>query len=96
MSRTPNSPERLYITSYRLTRTQIRKVKEMGGSAWLRALISKTQFTNHGRDPIEYKRMIAARNRDIATSPLTTRELAAKHRLSMKRVQQIKRQHRET
>ena len=39
----PKPPEELFPTTYRLTRTQIRKVQSMGGVAWLREMISKAQ-----------------------------------------------------
>ncbi|CAB4140553.1 hypothetical protein UFOVP669_44 [uncultured Caudovirales phage] len=88
-------PEKLFPVTYRLTRKQIRKVTQMGGVAWLRDLISKTQASRYGRDPVEHIRALAERNRDIVESDLPTKELAAKHKLSVKRVQQIRREHRE-
>ena len=90
----PRPPEELFTYALRLTRSQIRKVKTLGGSAWVRELISKAQATHHGRDSIEHVRAIAARNRDIGESDTPTKELAAKYLLSVKRVQQIRRQYR--
>ena len=80
--------------TYRLTRTQIRKVQEMGGVIWLRRLISKTQKSRAGRDPVENIQALTARNRDIVTSPAPSRALADFYKLSIKRVQQIRREHR--
>ena len=91
----PARAEKLYQVRYLLTRTQIRKVQEMGGTEWLRQLISKTQKSRYGRDPIAHIRAMRARNRDIVHSALSTKELAEKYKLSVKRVQQIRREHKE-
>lgn len=90
----PKPPEELIPVTYRLTRKQIRKVKQMGGVAWLRDLIGKTQASKFGRDPIEFIRSMSARNADIVSSTLSTKELAEKHTLSVKRVQQIRREYK--
>lgn len=86
--------EQLFPVAYRLTRTQIRKVQEMGGVAWLRNLISATQKSRHGRDPVQYIRDIARRNAHIVSSPSSSRSMADYYNLSIKRVQQIRREHR--
>ena len=87
-------PEQLIPVYYRLTRTQIRKVQEMGGVAWLRELISKTQKSRHGRDPVQHIRDVARRNADIVNSPASSQSMADFYNLSIKRVQQIRREHR--
>jgi len=88
-------PEELFPVTYRLTRTQIRKVQEMGGVTWLRQLISKTQKSKHGRDPVEHIRAMAQRNVDIVAAKYSNAVLAKLHNLSIKRVQQIQREHRD-
>lgn len=87
----PKPPEELFPTTYRLTRTQIRKVQSMGGVAWLREMISKAQASRACRVPADHARSIRARNEHIAHSGLPSADLAAKYKLSIKRVQQIKR-----
>lgn len=87
----PKPSEELFPTSYRLTRTQIRKVKRMG-VAWLRELISNAP-TEKKQSPVDRLRAIKLRDTDICSSTLTTQELADKYTLSIKRVQQIRRNH---
>lgn len=89
----PKPPEELFPATYRLTRTQIRKVQSMGGVAWLREMISKAQASRACRTPIDNTRTIRARNDHIAESGLPSAELAAKYKLSIKRVQQIRKQY---
>jgi hypothetical protein len=86
----PKPPEELFPVSFRLTRNQIRKVQTMGGVEWLREKISGTGW----RDPVEHMRALSARNKSIASSALPSKMLAQVHKLSIKRVQQIKREHR--
>jgi signal recognition particle GTPase len=83
--------ERLIAAHYLLTRKQIRKVSEMGGSAWLGKIISEYVPTQQ-RTTIEAIRAKVERNRDIIHNGLTSRECAKKHNLSIKRVQQIRRE----
>lgn len=90
----PKPPEELLPVTYRLTRKQIRKVQSMGGVAWLRDLISRTSAARHGRDPVEYIRDMAARNREIIASPLSGSEIGKKYNLSKVRINQIRREHR--
>jgi hypothetical protein len=90
----PRPPDELFPVTYRLTRAQIRKVQSMGGVKWLREMIGKTQASKNGRDPIENIRAMAERNRQIVESDLPSRTLAGIHNLSIKRVQQIRREHR--
>ena len=89
----PRPPEELFSYNVRLTRTQIRKIEEMGGPPWLRELISKSQKSRHGRDPVDYIRNMRARNWAIGRSAKTSDELAALYKLSRQRVNAIKRQY---
>jgi hypothetical protein len=88
----PKPPEELFPVSYRLTRTQIRKVQSMGGVAWLRKMISKAEAAKNGRDPVEHVRAIAKRNQDIGRSGFSTEVLALTYNLSVQRVRQIRKQ----
>lgn len=85
--------EILYPVTYRLTRTQIRKVQEMGGVAWLRQMISKTEKTKYGRSAVEYAREIRKRNDAIAADPRPTKELIPIYRLSKQQINAIRRQY---
>lgn len=89
----PKPPEELIIFNIRLTRTQIRKVKEMGGPAWLRELISKSQKTKHGLSSIDRIRNTKARNWAIGRSEKTSTELAALYKLSRQQINAIKREY---
>ncbi len=89
----PAPPEQLFPVTYRLTRKQLRKVQEMGGVAWLRETISSYQ-PRRVRQTVEAYRQRAERDRAIAASTEETRVLADRYKLSMKRVQQIRREHR--
>lgn len=89
----PKPPEQLFVYPVRLTRTQIRKVQEMGGPAWLRQLISKTQRTKNGLPTIDNLRNTRARNWAIGRSEKTSDELAALYKLSRQRINAIKRQY---
>jgi hypothetical protein len=82
----------LFPVTYRLTRTQIRKVQSLGGVAWLRKMISKAEAAKSGRDPVEHMRAVASRNRDIGESILSNEALAGLYRLSVQRVRQIRKQ----
>lgn len=90
----PKPPEELFAVSYRLTRTQIRKVQSMGGAPWLREMISKAEAAKTGRDPVEHMRKLSARNKHIGMSTIDTKTLAEMYKLSIKRVQQIRREQR--
>ena len=87
-------PEKLHTFYHQLTRTQARKVAVMGGSAWLRKLISDARAARTGVDYIDLLRARAARDKDIVSSTKPSWELAADYKLSIKRVQQIRREHR--
>lgn len=89
----PKPPEELIAVTYRLTRTQIRKVQEMGGVEWLRLLISSTKRTKHPRTSLEYKRLIGVRNASISADTRSTKEVAASYKLSTKQINKIKRQY---
>jgi hypothetical protein len=90
----PKPPEELFPVTYRLTRNQIRKVQSAGGVVWLRKMISTIEAAKVGRDPVERLRQLAQRNRYIGMSDLPSRHLAEEYKLSIKRVQQIRRQQR--
>ena len=62
------------------------------GVAWLRELISNAA-TDQKQSPVERLRAVKIRDLDICNSTLNTRELAEKYTLSVKRVQQIRRNH---
>lgn len=89
----PKPLEKKFPYTYRLTRKQGRKVTQMGGAEWLGTLISKAQATKHGRCPVTHVQKLKARNLDIASSALTTEELATKYKLSLQRVRQIRKQY---
>jgi len=85
--------DELYPITYELTRNQIRKVDEMGGVQWLRDLISKTQKSRHGRDPVQHAAAMKARDHDIVTSAKHAKQLAFEYNLSPSRVNAIRRQY---
>lgn len=87
----PKPHEELVPAHYRLTRAQIRKVKSLGGAAWLREVISKARPARHGRDSVEYLRNLRKRNEEIAASTKTVRELAEQYKLSTRQIYAIKR-----
>jgi hypothetical protein len=92
MSR-PKPPEELFVYNIRFTRQQIRKIKENGGPDFLRRLVSKYKKPGNECDAVARLRTIRERNEDIANSGLDTKVLAKKHTLSVKRVQQIRREY---
>lgn len=87
-------PEKKYPYNVRLTRQQIAKIKSMGGPEWLRYIISHTQSTKFGRDPVTFIQAKAQRNKFIAESSASSALLAATYNISTKRVQQIRREHK--
>lgn len=86
----PKPPEKLFPVTIRLTRNQIRKKQEMGGNPWLRELISSVKW----KDPIAHTRAKIARNKAIAASTLANAAVAEEVKLSVQRVRQIKREHK--
>ena len=68
----------------------MRKMHEMGGAPWLRKLISGSKWASQ----VEHWKAVGERNKAILASALPNKELAVLHNLSVKRVQQIKREHR--
>lgn len=89
----PPRENKLYSVNYRLTRSQIRKVEEMGGVPWLRELISKSQKSRHGRDPVAFIRHMKHRNVQIALDPRPATQLVSQHKLSVQRIRAIRRQY---
>lgn len=89
----PKPEEPLFPFSVRFTRNQLRKIQQMGGGAWLRDMVSKTQASKHGRDPVLHVKTLKERNLHIASSDLQTQVLASKYNLSVQRVRQIKKQY---
>jgi hypothetical protein len=79
--------------TYRLTRTQIRIVTEMGGATWLRKMIGKVQKSKHGRAPMSRIQQLRARNEAIAADTRPAKDLAAIHKLSAQRVNAIRKQY---
>lgn len=90
----PKPPEALYPRSFRFTRKQLLKIEQMGGGKWLRALVSKTQASRHGRDPIAHARALKARNLKIAADRRPSQDVAQEHKLSRQQVNAIRRQYR--
>lgn len=85
----PKPPEELFPVTYRLTRRHIRRVQAMGGVSWLRELLSKTP-PRASRVPADHAKEVRARNEHIAKSGQPSAALAEKYKLSIKRVQQIR------
>lgn len=85
----PKPPEQLLPVAYRLTRTQIRKVQEMGGVAWLRELISSYQ-PRRVRSTLLAYRQLSERDRAIAESTEPSAVLAKRYNLSRERIDQIR------
>ena len=88
----PKPPEELFPVTYRLTRSQIRKVQSAGGVAWLRKMISTIEAAKVGRDPVDHLRQLAERNRHIGVSRMSAKELGIIYNLSVQRVRAIRRQ----
>lgn len=86
----PRPAEQLFNVSIRLTRNQMRKMHEKGGAAWLRKLISRSKWDSQ----VEHWKAVSERNKTIVASALPNKELAVLHHLSVKRIQQIKREHK--
>lgn len=91
----PKPSEKLFPVTYRLTRSQIRKVQSAGGVAWLRKMISTIEAAKVGRDPVDRLRQLAERNRHIGASALPTKNLADIYNLSVQRVRAIRREQRD-
>lgn len=89
----PKPPEELIPVTYRLTRQQIAKVVSMGGVAWLRKIVSRTQASRSGRAPIEHSRNTRKRNADICSDTRTATACAKEYGLSPQQVRYIRRQH---
>lgn len=86
----PRPPEELVTVGYRLTRSQARKVQQMGGPTWLRQLISSASPGEH-RDPVEHLRFLSARNKALAADPRPTKELIHEYKLSKQQINAIRR-----